>query len=40
MVRECCGGVERQEEEVLDDDWGARDEGRCEGGVFLETRPG
>lgn len=40
MVRECSGSVEREEEEVLDDDGGARDECRCKGGVFLEASPG
>lgn len=40
MVRERGGSVECQEEEVLEDDWGARDEGRREGRVFLEASPG
>lgn len=40
MVRECSGSVEREEEEVLDDNGGARDECRRKGGVFLETSPG
>lgn len=39
MVCQRCRGVERQEEEVLDDDWGARKERRGEGRVFFETGP-
>lgn len=40
MVGESRGGVQGQEEEVLDDDGGARDEGCSKGRVFLEAGPG
>lgn len=40
MVCQGCCCVEGQEEEVLDDDWGAREERRGKGGVFFETGPG
>lgn len=40
MVRERCCCVEGEEEEVLYDDRGTGEEGRCEGGVLFEAGPG
>lgn len=40
VMRECCCRVQGQEEQVLHDDRGARDEGCCEGGVLFEAGPG
>lgn len=40
VVRESRSGVQGQEEEVLNDDRSARDEGSSEGGVFFQPSPG
>lgn len=39
-MRESCGGVQAQKEQVLDDDGSARKEGRGKRWVLLDTRPG
>ena len=39
MVRQSSHSVECQEEEILHDDGGARDERDLEGGIFLKTGP-
>lgn len=39
-MRERCCRVQGQEEEVLHDNWGARDEGCRERGVLFEAGPG
>jgi hypothetical protein len=40
VVRESCGCVQGKEEEILDDDGGARYEGCGEGRVLLQAGPG
>jgi hypothetical protein len=40
VMRECCCRVQSQEEEILDNDWSARDKGCSERWVIFEAGPG